>query len=99
MEIVSELLPIWCSLEDVTVLSVNPDGPPEKKKKKLSYKDDISIPIEREGHRIILEREYLSHERAKVEREELPYFRNLIQAAEGKRYSLHLPKRWLIFFP
>ncbi|KAI0285209.1 hypothetical protein BC826DRAFT_973073 [Russula brevipes] len=61
----------------------NADSPPEKKKKKLSYKDDISIPIRQEGHRIILDPEYLSQERAKVQREELPYFRNLIQAAEA----------------
>jgi hypothetical protein len=55
-----------------------------EKQKKLSYKDDISIQICRKGHHITLEPEYLSKERARIQREELPYFRNLIQAAEGK---------------
>ena len=84
----SEILFDGHAMDDVTILPANADGPPEKKKKKLSYKDDISIPIQREGHRIILDPEYLSQERAKVQREELPYFRNLIQAAEGKRYLI-----------
>jgi hypothetical protein len=83
MEIVSNLTPNYLLLYEVIILSVNTDGPPEKKKKKLSYKDDITIPIQQEDHRIILNPEYLSQERAKVQREELPYFRNLIQAAEG----------------
>jgi len=54
-----------------------------EKQKKLSYKDDISISICRNGHHISLEAEYLSEERARIQKEELPYFRNLIQAAEG----------------
>ena len=83
MEIVSELLLNWCSVDEVTILLANTDGLPEKKKKKLAYKDDVSIPIQREGQRIILDREYLSQEQSKVQREELPYFWNLIQAAEG----------------
>jgi hypothetical protein len=83
VDIVSEVLFDWCIVDELTVLSANTDGPLEKKKKKLAYKEDISIPIRREGQRIILDEEYLSQERAKVQREELPYFRNLIQAAEG----------------
>ena len=54
-----------------------------EKAKKLSYKDDISILICCTGHHISLNPEYLSQEREKIQREELPYFRNLVQAAEG----------------
>ncbi|KAI0280145.1 hypothetical protein BC826DRAFT_1112392 [Russula brevipes] len=56
---------------------------PSKKRKKLSYKDEITIPIRRDGHRIILEPEYLRQEQARVQQEELPYFWNLIQAAKA----------------
>jgi hypothetical protein len=64
-------------------LSASPSVVGEKQKK-LSYKDDISIPICRKGHHISLDPDYLSKERARIQREELPYFRNLIQAAEGE---------------
>jgi len=71
------------SIHEASVVSANVKGP-SKKWKKLSYKDEITIPIQRDGHRIILEPEYLRQEQARVQQEELPYFRNLIQAAEGK---------------
>lgn len=77
-----------CSIGEAKLLSANVNldiNGSSEKRKKLSYKDDITIPIKRDGHRIILERDFLHQEQARVRREELPYFRNLVQAAEGKR--------------
>ncbi|KAI0279672.1 hypothetical protein BC826DRAFT_975793, partial [Russula brevipes] len=50
--------------ETSSVVSANVKGP-SKKQKKLSYKDEITIPIRRDGHRIILEPEYLCQEQAR----------------------------------
>jgi hypothetical protein len=98
MDIVSKLLLNWHIVDEVTILSVNTDRPLEKMKK-LSYKDDISIPIQQEGQRIVLDQEYLSQEQAKVQREELPYFWNLVQAAEGGMYLIASSKAMTDIFP